>query len=988
MLITFDMALAGWKTKESTEALPGVLNLAASSGMGLAEASDLVTDYLSAFGEKAGQAGRMADVLAYAQANSNTTTAGLGEAFKNCAANANAFGLDIEQTTALIGKLSDQGLKGSEAGTALSAVFRDITQKMDDGKIKIGKTSVAVQDANGNYRSMTDILADVEKATDGMGDAQKNAALMNTFTSDSLKALNILLQTGSGNIEDFENALRKSKGSAEDMAKTMNDNLEGDLKTFKSALEECYLTMMEKLDPALRAIVKAATGFLNAFSSLPQPVMIAIMAITGFLAVMGPLLLITGSVIKQIITIKEAIDKFKAFKAAGGFVRIFNVALSPLRTALLGIANIITGTVIPALQSLWAFLLANPIVLVIVAIVALIAIFTQLWNHCEEFRNFWENLCDNIIDAATNISPALGATVKGIIQIFEGLINAVQTIFKGVKNILKDLFSGDFDKIGEDFSNMISQLGVNFGEVFDGIKNIAQNAIDGIYDLMVAGLNKLFDPIINWGMSINGHLGDVFIDIYGIFRDGLKLVKDFVKDNMKIIGDLLSGNWDGAAKDIEVFFKHLGSNIGLIFGDIKMAIQDAFLAITSAIAQQAQEIWGNITNWFSTKISQLGDFLQKALDLTVQFLNDIPNKVLYMLGYLAGVVARGLVELWNFVTITIPQWLEQIGLWLSELPNRVWEWLANTYNEVVEWAGQMWSKAQETGQQFVENCITWIQTLPDRIWNWLITAYNNVTSWAGQMWNKAVQAGSNFVNGVIQYLQSLPGRIWTWLSNTIQKAVTFAQQFAAKGKKAADDFKSKIVNGVKSIPSRMATLGGQIVQGLWNGIKGMVSWLKDKISGWADTIMQGFRDGFGIHSPSKRMAEEIGKFLPPGLTVGVKMSADAALKSIRDFSDQVMQAAQLGDLTSAYSINTGEVSMSNIVNERGTISAINELKRTIQQQNKEIDYAKLKDCFVEGATKIDSTIYMDKEVVGKKVAEPVRTTNALVIERLNRLEGK
>lgn len=141
------MALAGWDTQQSMNALPGVLNLAAASGMGLAEASDLVTDYLSAFGEEADQAGRMADVLSYAQANSNTTTAGLGEAFKNCAANANAFGLDIEQTTALIGKLSDQGLKGSEAGTALSAVFRDITQKMKDGNITIGKTKIAVQDA-------------------------------------------------------------------------------------------------------------------------------------------------------------------------------------------------------------------------------------------------------------------------------------------------------------------------------------------------------------------------------------------------------------------------------------------------------------------------------------------------------------------------------------------------------------------------------------------------------------------------------------------------------------------------------------------------------------------------------------------------------------------------------------------------------------------------------------------------------------------------
>lgn len=83
---------------------------------------------------------------------------------------------------------------------------------MKNGKIQIGNTAVAVQDSNGNFRDMTDILGDVEKATNGMGDAQKNAALMGTFTADSIKALNILLNTGSGNIKDFEKALRGSKG--------------------------------------------------------------------------------------------------------------------------------------------------------------------------------------------------------------------------------------------------------------------------------------------------------------------------------------------------------------------------------------------------------------------------------------------------------------------------------------------------------------------------------------------------------------------------------------------------------------------------------------------------------------------------------------------------------------------------------------------------------------------------------------------------------
>ena len=107
--------VAGWDANESAAGLPGVLNLAAASGMDLAQASDMVTDYLTAFGLEADQAGRMADVLSYAQANSNTTTEMLGEAFKNCAVNAHNAGMSLEETTAILSKLADQGLKGSEA---------------------------------------------------------------------------------------------------------------------------------------------------------------------------------------------------------------------------------------------------------------------------------------------------------------------------------------------------------------------------------------------------------------------------------------------------------------------------------------------------------------------------------------------------------------------------------------------------------------------------------------------------------------------------------------------------------------------------------------------------------------------------------------------------------------------------------------------------------------------------------------------------------
>lgn len=246
------MSLAGWDAQQSTDALGGVLNLAAASSMGLGEASDMVTDYLSAFGMEANKSTYFADMLAYAQSNSNTTAAQLGEAYKNSAANMHAAGQDVETTTSLLEAMANQGRKGSEAGTTLGAMMRDITAKMDDGAIKIGETSIAVQDASGNFRDMTDILTEVGEATEGMGSAQRAAALSSVFTDDSIKGVNMVLAEGMDKVAGYEEALRSATGASEDMAETMNDNLSGDMANMNSTYEEMQLQTFEAMEGPLR----------------------------------------------------------------------------------------------------------------------------------------------------------------------------------------------------------------------------------------------------------------------------------------------------------------------------------------------------------------------------------------------------------------------------------------------------------------------------------------------------------------------------------------------------------------------------------------------------------------------------------------------------------------------------------------------------------------------------------------------------------------
>ena len=290
------MALAGWDAEQMAAGLEPSLKLAGASGMQLAECTDIVTDTMSMFGMEASEATKMTDMLAYAQANSNTDVQQLGEALKYCGASANAMGYDLADTTALLGTFADQGLKGSSAGTTLNAMFRDMKKNAEDGKIAIGNKNVAIVDANGNYRDMTDILADVQKATEGMTQAERDMALSSIWGTEALKGVNMAFEAGVPKIREFEDGIRKSDGAASDMYDTMQNNLKGAIDNMKSAFEGVMITIGERLIPIFQNVVDGITNMLTWFNNLNPTIQNVIIGVGGFLAILGPLLLIIGNI--------------------------------------------------------------------------------------------------------------------------------------------------------------------------------------------------------------------------------------------------------------------------------------------------------------------------------------------------------------------------------------------------------------------------------------------------------------------------------------------------------------------------------------------------------------------------------------------------------------------------------------------------------------------------------------------------------------------
>lgn len=562
------MALAGWDVEQSTSALGGVLNLAAASGMGLAEASDMVTDYLSAFGMEADKAAYLADLLSYAQSSSNTTAEALGEAYKNCAANLNAAGQDVETVTALLEGMANQGYKGSNAGTALAAIMRDITNAMDEGAIKIGDTSIAVMDAEGNYRDLTDIIAEVSSAVDGMGTAERAAALSTTFTADSTKGMNLILNEGIDQIAGYEEELRNASGSAEQMAEVMNDNLGGDMAAMNSAWEELGLKIYEGFENPLRSAVQFITNSVVPavewlIGHIPE-VGTAIGIITAMISVMK-----WADIVEKISSVKNAVSGLTA--ALGG--------------------------------------MSLPVVAVIAVIATLALAFKNLWETNEEFREAITGIWEEIKTRFDEFGQAITDRINALGFDFGSITEVMGTVWNGFCDLLAPVFEGAFQ-------NIANILGVVL-DVLTGLFDVFSGLFTGNWELVWQGIQEIFSGVcdfivntfLNWIETFKG-LTDAVLGWFGTnWNEAWTAVQNFFTEIWNGIVSFFSGIWESITLTAQISINAVRAIITTILNAISETFRDIWNSISTSVTDVVSTIKETITGGINAAYSTVSGIL-------------------------------------------------------------------------------------------------------------------------------------------------------------------------------------------------------------------------------------------------------------------------------------------------------------------------------------------------------------------------------------------
>lgn len=790
------MSLAGWDADQSTSALGGVLNLAAASGMELGAASDMVTDYLSAFAMEAGDAAYFADLLSYAQSHSNTTAEALGEAYKNCAANLNAAGQDVETVTSLLEGMANQGYKGSEAGTAMAAIMRDITNGMKDGAIKIGETSVAVMDAQGNFRDLTDILTEVEAATNGMGDAERAVALSSTFTADSTKGLNLILNEGMDKIAGYEEELRGASGSAEEMANIMNDNLSGDVAAMNSAFEELGLKIYDALESKLRAGVQFITnGVIPAIEWLGGHIPEVTIAVSGLGAVITAMN--WGTISSKIAMVKGALVKLAA--ALGG--------------------------------------VSLPAIAIIAVITAVALAFTNLWKNNEEFRNKITAIWDGIKAKFDEFGQGIVDRLNALGFEFEDITEVMKAVWDGFCEVLAPIFEGVFQQI----SNILNEA----LDILTGLFDIFAGIFTGDWDMVWQGVQEVFGAVWdfvvatfeNW-ISTFTSLADTVLGWFGTDWETVWTnVKTFFSDTWNAISSFFSGILTG----IKTFFTDTWNAIVSFFSGILSGIYSSVTGTMTEIHDTFTNIWDSITGFLSGAWETIKNIVTVGIMAVKEIISAAFQIITLPFRFIWENCKDTVLSIWETIKSVIGEKIDAVKEKITTVTTAISNVASAAWNAISSTASSLWEGIKGTIGSKIDAAKEKVSTATSAITSVASSAWSSVSSTASSLWNtisstvsSKISAASSAVSSATSTITSVASSAWSSVSSTA------SSQW--------ESIRSTISSKLSSAKSTVSSLMSGITSTMSSGLSSALSTVSGKFSSIYSTIsskMSAARDAVG-----------------------------------------------------------------------------------------------------------------------------------------------
>lgn len=550
--------------------LPDILNgaadaavaLAAAGGVALPQAATIASNAMNQFGLTAKEMPGIADLIAGAANASAIDVTDFGQSLSQVGAVAHSTGLSFSETAIAIAVLGNAGVKGSDAGTSLKQMLIQLANPTDKAANLMKQLGFNAFDSNGAIKSLADISQGLQTSMRDLTPQARNAALAIIFGSDAARAGAIFYDQGAAGVNKMAASMFKVK--AADVAKARMDNLSGSVEQFKGSLETAMIKLGEFKQGPLRGLIDGLTGLINGFSNLSSGTQQTILTIAS---ITGGFLLFGAGLIKTVKFIQELTVALRAIAALKGITAVFGA--------------ISTG--IELMNGSLASLAANPIVLIIAAIVLLVIAIVIAYKKSETFRNIVNGVFTGIKDVAVAvfnflkpfILGAFDAIKSGLSSFASGFMKVWNAIWPVLHTIVKIYFT-------------LIKLEITIAmTVIRAVITVAMNIIKGVW-----GIWSFFYPIV----------AAVFKLIVDVIRLVLGLIKLNITIFAAVIYQLWKQFWNGISLVASAAWSVIKTIVSVGIGAVKAVISAVMTAIHFLIDKTLAGIHALFNTWIGKKV--------------------------------------------------------------------------------------------------------------------------------------------------------------------------------------------------------------------------------------------------------------------------------------------------------------------------------------------------------------------------------------------------
>lgn len=537
------MAMAGWKTEDMLNGISGVMNLAAASGEDLAEVSDIVTDAITAFGLQASDSAHFADVLAAASNSANTNVSMLGGSFKYVAPVAGALGYSIEDTSVALGLMASSGIKAEMAGRSLRAMLSRLaspTKDVEEAFAQLGlSASEALTNADGSMKPLSETIEILRGKMGGLDEATKASVASGIAGTEAMSGLLAIVNTSDEYFDELTAAIDSADGTAQKMADTMNDNLQGAIKIMKSAVEIFGVTIYDTFSVKAKEGVQTLTDYISrlqkAFDAGGMQGLL-----TEFDSVMTDALGVVTEYLPKIISVGGSV----VGSLANGIIQNLPALVDAASEIIINFVDNVTSRAGDVVNSG-------------------ATIVTDLADGISKFVeklypavvNLVYTFGEKLSDPST-LSALLDSAIEIILALANGIMEAVPIVLQSAPVIIGNLVAGLIVALPKIIDAGIEILMSLTNGILDAIPSLVA-AIPTITIAIVNGILNNLDEIILAAIQITLSIAAGMIEaipniITQLPRIFLAIVNAFKEFNWKNIGsDLLTGIWYGIKDKVE-----------------------------------------------------------------------------------------------------------------------------------------------------------------------------------------------------------------------------------------------------------------------------------------------------------------------------------------------------------------------------------------------------------------------------------------------------